>query len=151
MIKKINLSKLTEGGDQELDAFLEGGAKGDKGDKDAASKQKAKHVEFSSDESDGAASKKKAKPAAESSSDESDESDPESEQEDVTDTASVVSSRSAKSSTLTIDMLAGDPLFVVLSHFLMCRDEEGDNIVTVLKKISVSLEKIANAKAPTTA
>ena len=145
MIKKINLSKLTEGGDPELDVFLEGGAKGARG---TPSKKKVKLAESSSDESEGAASKKKAKPAAESSSDESDESD---EQEDVTDTASVVSSRSAKSSTLTIDMLAGDPLFVVLSHFLMCRDEEGDNIVTVLKKISVSLEKIANARAPTTA
>jgi hypothetical protein len=45
-------------------------------------------------------------------------------------------------------MLAGDPLFVVLSHFLTCsnRDDDDENIVTVLKKISDSLEKIAAKK-----
>ena len=144
MIKKINLSKLKEGGNQEIDPFLEGGGKKKKvppppSDEEAEEASKAEEARKAEEAS-------KAEEAESESDSGTDETESESVSSKSSDSESVVSSRSARSSTLTIDMLSGDPLFVVLSHFLMCRDEEGDNIVTVLKKISVSLEKIANAK-----
>lgn len=124
MIKKIMINKPAE----EVDQFLEGGTP----------------------------KPKKAKAKPEPTIDETESSSGESEPETSSDESSVSeveSVKSVRSSTLTIDMLAGDPLFVVLSHFLTCSsrgpDGDGDddeNIVTVLKKISVSLEKIASAK-----
>lgn len=50
------------------------------------------------------------------------------------------------SSACTIDLLSNDPLFIVLSQFLMSK-ESGDNIVTVLEKINKNLEVIAKRLA----
>ena len=126
MIKKIRLTN-----DDEVDPFLEGGTP-----KAAAKPSKAA-------KGDPAPAPEPAEPATTDSDDESvQESTRSSDDESVAETV-----KSARSSTLTIDMLAGDPLFVVLSHFLTCSNRDGhdENIVTVLKKISNSLEKIAAA------
>lgn len=47
------------------------------------------------------------------------------------------------SSVSTTELLGRDPLFLVLSEFLM--DEEGNNIVHVMQKINKNLSKIAKA------
>jgi hypothetical protein len=130
MIKKIRLSN-----DNEVDPFLEGGAR-KKAAAPAAEPEAADAPKPAKDDSDAE--------SAESAESESvQESDSSSSSVSVSDDES--DTESARSSTLTIDMLAGDPLFVVLSHFLTSpnRNGEDENIVTVLKKISDSLETIA--------
>jgi hypothetical protein len=56
------------------------------------------------------------------------------EEEDDDDKASTVSTSS------TIQMLGGDPLFLVLSEYLV--NKKGDNIVTVLDKLNDNIEKL---------
>jgi hypothetical protein len=127
MIKTIRLNK------EEVDPFLEGGGrkKGKTAEpvKAAEPAQAPEPVESESTTTD-------------SDDDSVQESDSSSSQSSDSDSVT----KSVRSSTLTIDMLAGDPLFVVLSHFLTCSNRGGDdeNIVDVLKKISNSLEKIAD-------
>ena len=44
----------------------------------------------------------------------------------------------------TIELLAEDPLFLVLSQYLMCK-KTGDNIITVLGKINTTLERLCTS------
>lgn len=70
------------------------------------------------------------------------------------DAASVVSSDSAsdsasqagsEASLATIDLLGGDPLFLVLSKFFMTSSSEsGRNIADILEDISHSLKKLVH-------
>ena len=50
---------------------------------------------------------------------------------------------STTSSVSTTEILGRDPLFLVLSEFLM--DEEGNNIVHILSKINKNLSRVAKA------
>jgi hypothetical protein len=59
-----------------------------------------------------------------------------------TSSVSSVSSMSVPPSEAdTTEMLAEDPLFIVLSQYLMCK-KTGDNIVTVLNKMNKTLERL---------
>jgi hypothetical protein len=61
--------------------------------------------------------------------------------DDESDRASEASEETLSvSSDDTVQKLSHDPLFLVLSHFLM--SEKGDNIVTVLEKINDNLTSI---------
>jgi hypothetical protein len=59
------------------------------------------------------------------------------EEDDGDDAASTVSNETTSS---TIQMLGGDPLFLVLSEYLA--NKKGDNIVTVLDKLNDNIEKL---------
>lgn len=64
------------------------------------------------------------------------------------DASSVVSSSThsvtSEESVATVELLSGDPLFIVLSQFFMSK-ESGDNIATILEKINKNLEALVVA------
>lgn len=88
-------------------------------------------------------------PTSDSDSDESlttnssDTSDDEGDDEDNDNKLSGGAKDDDTSSISTADILSKDPLFLVLSEFLM--DEEGTNIVTMLGRINKSIKALKTA------